>query len=313
MYYTDEENDKICINSQFEYDEAKRLNKQIIRIIIEIREKKTRQSSSKPQETASTETSSTRSSSNSSSQPSALAQNPLVQTLLFIQPFITNPQLLKAILPIFLSEINKNNIVSREDITKICLHANQILDYPFVQEFLTNKLPKIMHQIVGSQHTPKSITDPAPTPTSVQTNETGKQPEKAPTEQIYDMFNSFLSFAQNVASNVSLPNIPINPVSSSGSTTSESSKKSTETQASANNNNNSDVTNTYQPWLNTAKVETQSKPTPAPKEKTTPTIFLSELVQLRELGFPESNMLIELLNNANGDINVVIDQVTDYQ
>jgi hypothetical protein len=237
---------------------------------------------------------------------------PLVQTLLFVQPFITNPQLLKTILPIFLSEINKNNIVSKEDITKICQHANQILDYPFVQEFLTNKLPKIMHQIVGSQHTPNVVPTPTPAPT-LSTNESAK-PEKAPTDQIYEMFNNFMSFAQNVASNVTLPSIPSNPTSLGSS---EPPKRSTPAPVS---NNNAEMENQYQPRLNVnptpAKVENLPKPyTAPPKEKpaAVPTIFLSELEQLKELGFPESNMLIELLNSANGDINAVIDRITDYQ
>jgi len=43
------------------------------------------------------------------------------------------------------------------------------------------------------------------------------------------------------------------------------------------------------------------------------TIYTNELHQLEQLGFTRSNMLIELLNEANGDINVVMDNLVGFK
>eukprot|EP01103_Thecamoeba_quadrilineata_P001637 TRINITY_DN11481_c0_g1_i1.p1 TRINITY_DN11481_c0_g1~~TRINITY_DN11481_c0_g1_i1.p1 ORF type:complete len:379 (-),score=73.42 TRINITY_DN11481_c0_g1_i1:30-1166(-) len=326
--YTDEENDKISINSQFEYEEAKRLNNMIVRLIIEHRgaKKTSQQNSTQDNNKTNNNNASNDASSRSTNPAASLAQSSLVQTLLFIQPYITNPQMLKMILPMFMNELNKNNIVPKEDIGKICQHANQILDYPFVQEFLTKQLPKVLHQVVGSQ-------PPAPVATVHTVNEPARSNEKAPTEQIYDYLNSFMTYAQNVASNVTLPSMPSASASSSStSTPAEPPKRtaprpSTEPQAPSSNSDNcfyqpsnslsyapSPVNvNPILPVPVTVPVPVEKKEEKVetrPKFEPTATKFPKELQQLKEIGFDESNYLIELLNAAHGDIMLVIDQLT---
>jgi hypothetical protein len=330
IFYTDEENDKISINSQFEYEEAKRLNNMIVRLIIEHRGVKNPSQKNSSQENNNNTHSNNAgndASSRSTNPAASLAQSSLVQTLLFIQPYITNPQMLKMILPMFMNELNKNNIVPKEDIGKICQHANQILDYPFVQEFLTKQLPKVLHQVVGSQ-------PPTPVATVHTVNEPARSNEKAPTEQIYDYLNSFMTYAQNVASNVTLPSMPSSSASSSSTAApTEPLRKtaplpSTESQAPSSKSDNC----SYQPSnsLSYAPSPVNVNPTPVPipvpvpvpvekkeekvetrpKSEPTTTKFPKQLQQLKEFGFDESSYLIELLNAAHGDIMLVIDQLT---
>jgi len=291
IYYIDEENDKISINSQFEYDEAKRINKLIIRLFIETSDlKKTHQNRS----ISTTETSNS-SAANSSS---VFAQNSIVQTLLFIQPFITNPQLLKTVLPLFLSEINRNKFVSREDLEKINQHANQILDYPFVQEFLTKHLPRILSQITGNQPAPAPVPEPV------------RSTEKLPSEQIHQLFNSFMTFAQNVASNISIPNIP--------SSFTEPQIKTAPRSTESTKQTNTPIVEppkdymVYQPTSNINQTPPKIEHQEVPRNTREPTIFINELNQLKELGFAESNFLIELLNQSNGDINLVMDHLARF-
>jgi len=304
LSYTDEENDRISVNSQFELDEAKRLNKTMIRLSIDSRQKKSQPQANISLNPSNSSAENTRPSLSSSS-ASALAQNSLVQTLLFIQPFVTNPQLLKTVLPLFLSELNKNNFLAQEDLAKVNQHLNQILDYPFVQEFLTKHLPKILHQIVGSE--PPTPAPPAQIPVS--------SPQKPPTEQLYDLFKPFVSFAQNLAQNVSLPTVPSIDIQSRSSSRSSSSVEPLPMDVDIPKSQYQPATEyiyaaspSIQPQVNPIPNVNESPAVPtAQSQKRTPTIFMRELAQLKELGFPESNSLIELLNQSNGDVSAVID------
>jgi len=83
--------------------------------------------------------------------------------------------------------------------------GNQLLDYPFVQDFLSKKLPKILQQITGTTPPPP----PPPTPTA--------------TEQIQEMIMPIVemaqSFAQNLSQNINSQFAPITKESKSSSTT----------------------------------------------------------------------------------------------
>jgi len=203
-------------------------------------------------------------------------------------------------LPLFLSEINKNNFVSQEDLAKIVQHANQILEYPFVQEFLTKHLPKILLRIVGTQQT--SI--------PVQVNEPAKQTEKTPTEQLYDLCKPFMNFAQNLATNVSLPNLSLNESQIRSDTDFRAEQTVPQTSNSVLNQSRQPQV-IANPNLNKSPAVpvARAHQTPTVEAKRVFTIFLRELAQLKELGFPESDGLVELLNDCCGDISAVIDEL----
>jgi len=295
LYYLDEEEDQISVNSQTELDEAKRLSKLIIRLIVHLRESNP-QSQPQPQPQPQTQPQNTlREEAKPSQNP--LAQNSFVQTLVFIQPYLTNPRLLKTVLPFLLSEMNKNNYIPQEEIEKLNQMGDKLLEYPAVQDFLSSKLPKILQQVTG----PTTTSDPSPSPT------TTSDPSPSPTtptasEQIQDLVMPFVSMAQSFAQNISQNINQLTPNKQEGS---QFPPSSTPSNPEPNGGR-------FQFSFTDSNIITP--PLPSTCHNLTPpqTKYETELKQLKELGFEDTQLLKDLLTDNYGDINRVIDILSDF-
>jgi hypothetical protein len=328
LYYLDEEQDQISVNSQTELDEAKRLSKLIIRLIVHIREQPAN-TQSQPQIPQNT----TRGDEAKPSIPNISQNNSFVQMLSFIQPYLTNPKLLKTALPFLLSEMNKNNYIPHEEIEKLHQMGDQLLEYPAVQEFLSVKLPKLMQQVTGP------TTSPSPSAPSSTTTTTASA-----TEQIHDLVMPFVSMAQSFAQNLSQN---INNEISWATKQEGSQPTSFPSFSSFSSSSSSDVSSNpepkkpdvkettskpvYQPPPNFRGFEFQNvgeldekvmrpsipKPVPPPVQvqdpvqAPPPVLYAEQLKQLKELGFPDTSLLMDLLREHGGDINRVIDVLSD--
>jgi len=304
LYYLDEEEDQISVNSQTELDEAKRLSKLIIRLIVHLRESNPQsQPQTQPQTQPQPQTlpqNTSREEAKPSQNPQA--QNSFVQTLVFIQPYLTNPRLLKTVLPFLLSEMNKNNYIPQEEIEKLNQMGDKLLEYPAIQDFLSSKLPKILQQVTG----PTTTSDPSPSPTTTTSDPSPSPTTPTATEQIQDLVMPFVSMAQSFAQNISQNiNSQLTPNKQEGSQFTPSSTPSNpEPKKSVKENWSHEP---YYNFLAPTFPSNCNNPSPAPSK------YDNELKQLKELGFEDTQLLKDLLTDNYGDINRVIDILSDFK
>eukprot|EP01103_Thecamoeba_quadrilineata_P002278 TRINITY_DN12260_c0_g1_i1.p1 TRINITY_DN12260_c0_g1~~TRINITY_DN12260_c0_g1_i1.p1 ORF type:complete len:267 (+),score=64.35 TRINITY_DN12260_c0_g1_i1:58-858(+) len=130
IFYKDEDDDKILINSESEYQEAKRVSRETaMRLYIEENHSTSEQSNEK---------------------------GTLMETVL--QSLSTDPSVLQTLVPSVLKELNKPQYLSEKEISSIGDLAVQLLSFPAVQGLAVKHLPQIVtHLNSSSSSSPPSF------------------------------------------------------------------------------------------------------------------------------------------------------------
>jgi len=183
------------------------------------------------------------------------------------------------------------------------------LDYPFVQDFLSVKLPKLLQQI----NHPNSASSSPPTTTSTTT--------PTASEQIQELVIPVVSLAQAIVQDLSqnlnsqiTPDVKQEPQSSSTTPVVPSVPEPEKPSDCLNEKTPSEPLPQTKPPTLYQEPPNCSNSVPPPIRPNLPKTFKfrKELNQLKELGFRDTQLLTDLLNTHNGNLDKVLDTLSEF-